>query len=611
MPAPTALQRAPEDLADETLQDAPPSTAEDEVVLVTATDDQSAENAEDDTVMEVDAASGALFAPEQPSKSRHRVEERKVRVPPHRMTPLKNEWTKIYPPLVEHLKLQVRMNIAKKAVELRTSPHTTDTGAIQKGADFIEAFCLGFDLDDAIALLRLDDLYIRSFEIKDVKNLEGEHKSRAIGRIAGKDGKTKFAIENASRTRIVLADQKVHILGGFKNIHVAQEAVVSLILGSPPGKVYGNLRTAEIVAHLRELDQRWLQKKISGNDYAELRGMLLKLQEDSVPTAASKALTRTPLESPSPQARASRKTQKQPLYKAEVFKTARDDGLAEPHPDQAAVDRAQKCLERGQHPNASKLDAKIALTMAAQIMERAGISHAQVLVGAPREEQQDSAGHAIVRILRNNGKDDGEVNQNAFVGTLCMAMRTFFDCKSYTTLYRPRTKLDIVFYGVARNVDLAADAFARIYNLSLRWALNPEYKGLRGGNSYCLGIAQALKDRAKTEKDAEEARVIEAEARAAAKREQQEASNERARLDRLSASHWASLEDERNALLRQAFERVGVNIFGERLPQPIPRPKSRIMTISQTLEPRDDAPSEVMDLATDSEDDVELKGTTS
>lgn len=44
---------------------------------------------------------------------------------------------KIYPPLVEHLKLQVRMNIKSRAVELRTSKHTTDTGALQKGADFI------------------------------------------------------------------------------------------------------------------------------------------------------------------------------------------------------------------------------------------------------------------------------------------------------------------------------------------------------------------------------------------------------------------------------------------------------------------------------------------
>lgn len=193
--------------------------------------------------MQIDSAERPLFNPETTIKQVHRSETRKVPVPPHRMTPLKNAWPKIYPPLVEHLKLQVRMNVKSRAIELRTSKFTTDTGALQKGADFIQAFCLGFDVDDAIALLRLDDLYIETFEIKDVKTLQGEHMGRAIGRIAGKDGKTKFAIENASRTRVVLADSKIHILGGFKNIHVAREAIVSLILGSPPGKVYGNLRT--------------------------------------------------------------------------------------------------------------------------------------------------------------------------------------------------------------------------------------------------------------------------------------------------------------------------------------------------------------------------------
>ena len=256
MPAPTALQRAPEALAiEETIHDAPQPAADTDILITTAQPtehnaQQDPQQQPEDVDMDTENSTKSLFSPETVTKSAHRAEERKVRVPPHRMSPLKTNWPKIYPPLVEHLKLQVRMNIAKKAVELRTSAHTTDTGAIQKGADFIQAFCLGFDLDDAIALLRLDDLYIQSFEVKDVKSLTGEHLSRAVGRIAGKDGKTKFAIENASRTRIVLADSKVHILGGFKNLHVAREAVVSLILGSPPGKVYGNLRT--VSARMKE-----------------------------------------------------------------------------------------------------------------------------------------------------------------------------------------------------------------------------------------------------------------------------------------------------------------------------------------------------------------------
>ncbi|CBF81194.1 hypothetical protein AN5785.2 [Aspergillus nidulans FGSC A4] len=256
MPAPTALRAASDASTTET-PIAPHAQEHDEEILIdvqpsnNADDVLASANSAEDTDMRIDLEGRPVFTPAKDTPAAYRVETRKVPVPPHRMTPLKANWPKIYPPLVEHLKLQVRINIKSRAVELRTSKFTTDTGALQKGEDFVKAFTLGFDIDDAIALLRLDDLYIRSFEIRDVKaSLNGEHLSRAIGRIAGKDGRTRHAIENASRTRIVIADQKIHILGRFQNINAGQEAVVSLILGAPPGKVYGNLR--KVAARMKE-----------------------------------------------------------------------------------------------------------------------------------------------------------------------------------------------------------------------------------------------------------------------------------------------------------------------------------------------------------------------
>lgn len=144
--------------------------------------------------------------------------------------------------LLMSMYVQVRFNTKTRSVEMKTSQHTIDSGALQKGADFVSAFMLGFEVQDAVALLRLDDLFVESFQVTDVKMLRGDHLSRAVGRIAGQDGKTRFAIENATRTRIVIADTRIHMLGSYANIRVARNAICDLILGAPPGKVYNNMR---------------------------------------------------------------------------------------------------------------------------------------------------------------------------------------------------------------------------------------------------------------------------------------------------------------------------------------------------------------------------------
>lgn len=215
-----------------------------DAVAVSSSSSNSRNNAE--------IGSGPMFAAVQPRQLQGSAEYRRVQCPPNRLTPLREQWEQLMTPIVEYLKLQIRFNPKTRSIEMKTSEQTEDMGAIQKAQDFLEAFMLGFELQDAVALLRLEDLYIDSFQVTDVKMLAGDHLSRAIGRVVGHEGKTKYAIENATRTRIVVADQKIHILGSFANIKLARDAICNLIIGAPPGKVYNQMKTVA-----RRLNERF------------------------------------------------------------------------------------------------------------------------------------------------------------------------------------------------------------------------------------------------------------------------------------------------------------------------------------------------------------------
>ena len=87
----------------------------------------------------------------QPTKAKREktsddTDFRKVFVPSHRYTPLKDNWMKIFEPVVEHLKLQIRFNLKTRNVEIKAGKDTEDIANLQKAADFVRAFILGFAL---------------------------------------------------------------------------------------------------------------------------------------------------------------------------------------------------------------------------------------------------------------------------------------------------------------------------------------------------------------------------------------------------------------------------------------------------------------------------------
>ncbi|KAK3013147.1 hypothetical protein RJ639_008570 [Escallonia herrerae] len=113
---------------------------------------------------------------------------------------------------------EISTNPKARMVELRTKPDTPDASNLQKCAHLVDAFMMGFEAKDAVAHLHLlicawmSSKYLHAFDIRDVKPFRGEYLSRAIGRLSGKGGKTRFAMENSTKTRIVIAEYKIHQL---------------------------------------------------------------------------------------------------------------------------------------------------------------------------------------------------------------------------------------------------------------------------------------------------------------------------------------------------------------------------------------------------------------
>lgn len=77
-----------------------------------------------------DDNSRPAYPPVKREKLDNKVEIRKVSVPAHRYSPLKENWMKLFSPIVEHLHLQIRFNLKNRQVEIRTCEATEDIGKV-------------------------------------------------------------------------------------------------------------------------------------------------------------------------------------------------------------------------------------------------------------------------------------------------------------------------------------------------------------------------------------------------------------------------------------------------------------------------------------------------
>ena len=109
-----------------------------------------------------------------------------------------------------------------------------------KGKDVLTAFSLSegsIDLNRALGLFS-EDTYLKVIDLGEIYNDNVKTIKRILSRVIGKNGKTKLILEEITESSITIYNDKIFIIGFLEEIHLAHEAIDSLMAGATHKKVY-------------------------------------------------------------------------------------------------------------------------------------------------------------------------------------------------------------------------------------------------------------------------------------------------------------------------------------------------------------------------------------
>ncbi|MCX8194162.1 MAG: KH domain-containing protein [Candidatus Pacearchaeota archaeon] len=152
-------------------------------------------------------------------------------------------------------RLKVRVDIDKKEVILTSMKK--DSFSEYVASKVLEAIALGFDTESAMQLCNTD-FTLTKINAKDF--VRSSRVNLALGRIIGKEGRTKRIIEELSNCNLVVSNHTVAVIGRADNVDTARQAIISLLHGSKQANVYKFLERSR--ARLRKLEEEDVEKFI-------------------------------------------------------------------------------------------------------------------------------------------------------------------------------------------------------------------------------------------------------------------------------------------------------------------------------------------------------------
>ena len=125
------------------------------------------------------------------------------------------------------------------------------------------------------------------------------------------------------------------------------------------------------------------------------------------------------------------------------------------------VDRnVVECFARANHANANANKQRAAFIMAHKIMKQYHIGQAELMEEEDKTARAERGGISTVNIWP--AKEGALVKHQAWVNDLVCAIRKFFDCSAYSTIFPDN--FEWTFYGIVGHAVSAAMAFEPVHN---------------------------------------------------------------------------------------------------------------------------------------------------
>ena len=116
----------------------------------------------------------------------------------------------------------------------------SDSLGILKTTDVIQAIARGFSPEKAFRIFEDEQITLDIIDVSKVADTPKELK-RIMGRVIGKDGRTREALENLTGSNVSIYGKTVSTIGYVDQIQTVRKAIEMLTEGSPHASVYSFL----------------------------------------------------------------------------------------------------------------------------------------------------------------------------------------------------------------------------------------------------------------------------------------------------------------------------------------------------------------------------------